>query len=75
MNLFEVADAPWLNSPAGTLENPVEVTSTLPTRIVGATDPDDDSIVCWGLLEEGKPPLQIGGEWFVLKRTGEAAHH
>ena len=31
----------------------------------GATDPDDDSIVHWGRVEAGKPPIKIGEEWFV----------
>lgn len=43
------------------------VTSSMPYRIVGATDPDDDSIVHWGRVEAGKPPVKIGEEWFVHK--------
>ena len=51
----------------GTKESPVVVTSSMPYRIVGATDPDDDSIVHWGRVEAGKPPVKIGEEWFVHK--------
>lgn len=72
--LFE-QDLQWLNVPVGTLANPVQVTSTLASRIVGATDIDDDSIIHWGLVEEGKPPVKIGEEYFVLKRTASDAHH
>lgn len=40
-------------------------------RIVGVPDPEDDSLVWWGSLEEGQPAKQIveGGEFFVLKRV------
>ena len=55
--------------PLGTQANPVQVASTLTSRIVGATDVDDDSIIHWGLVEEGKPPVKIGEEYFVLKRS------
>ena len=61
--------------PFGTKESPCVVTSTLPYRIVGATDPDDDSIIYWGRLEEGAPAMKIGEEWFVHKRIHEDAHH
>jgi len=56
----------------------VQVVSTLSQRVVGATDVDDDSIVHWGLVEEGKPPVKIGEEYFVLKRLadgGGGGHH
>jgi cytochrome c oxidase subunit 5b len=78
--LFE-ADLGWLGAPLGTKDNPVQVTSSLASRIVGATDPDDDSIIHWGLVEEGKGPVQIGDEWFALKRVrdagagGHGGHH
>ena len=38
--------------------------------VIGSADPDDDSLVWWGIIEEGQPPKQIidGGEFFVLKR-------
>jgi len=55
------------SQPNGTKESPVVVTSSMPYRIVGATDPDDDSIVHWGRVEAGKPPVKIGEEWFVHK--------
>ena len=57
----------FLKQPNGTKEAPVVVTSSMPYRIVGATDPDDDSIVHWGRVEAGKPPVKIGEEWFVHK--------
>ena len=59
----------WLDQPFGTETNPVEVPSEHESRIVGVPDPDDDSIVWWGLIEAGQPPKQIieGGEFFVLK--------
>jgi cytochrome c oxidase subunit 5b len=53
--------------PNGTQENPVVVTSVMPWRVVGATDPDDDSIVHWGRVDAGEPPTKIGEEWFVHK--------
>jgi cytochrome c oxidase subunit 5b len=69
----------WLDAPYGTAEHPVEVTSAFAERIVGVTDPDDDSLVWWGFVEEGQAPKQIieGGEYFVLKRVAEsgATHH
>lgn len=67
-------DFKWLDTPFGTLENPVQVTSSLPSRIVGATDAMDDSIIHWGLVEEGKGPVQIGEEFFVLKRVKDDHH-
>lgn len=68
----------WLDAPWGTEENPVEVPSTFAERIVGVPDPDDDSLVWWGLIEDGQPPKQVieGGEFFVLKKLpGQASHH
>lgn len=61
----------------GTQENPVKVTSIADSRIVGATDEDDDSIVHWGLVRAGAPPVKIGQEWFTLLRIHEAGeeHH
>ena len=61
----------------GTLANPVVVTSGYATRIVGATDGDDDSIIHWGVVKEGEPPMKIGEEYFVLTRDAgaEASHH
>lgn len=57
----------FLSAPNGTKEEPCVVTSSMPYRIVGATDPDDDSIVHWGRVEAGKPAVKIGEEWFVHK--------
>eukprot|EP00887_Chlorella_sp_A99_P003390 scaffold7.g3390.t1 len=67
----------WLDAPFGTEENPVVVTSELSERIVGCVDPDDDSLVWWGIIEEGQPPKQIveGGEFFVLKRIPSSGGH
>lgn len=69
----------WLDAPRGTEDNPVEVTSAFSERIVGVTDLDDDSLVWWGVIEEGQPPKQIieGGEYFVLKRIEDptGGHH
>ena len=66
-----------LDAPFGTEDKPVEVTSTFSERIVGVPDPYDDSIVWWGNIHEGDPPKQIveGGEFFILKRTGDSAGH
>lgn len=60
----------WLSAPFGTVDKPVEVTSFNSERIVGVPDPDDDSIVVWGIVKENEPPKQLveGGEYFVLKR-------
>ena len=65
-------EAPW-----GTESNPVEVTSSLHERIVGVPDPYDDSIIWWGVIEEGQPPKQIvdTGEFFVLKRVSDSEGH
>ena len=57
----------FLKQPNGTKESPVVVTSSMPYRVVGATDPDDDTIVHCGRVEAGKPPVKIGSEWFVHK--------
>ena len=61
-------------APKGTKESPCVVTSEMDYRVVGVTDPDDDSIVIWGRLEEGKGPMLIGDEWFVHKRVGGGGH-
>lgn len=57
----------------------MEVTSEFEERIVGVPDPDDDSLVWWGVIKEGEPPKQIveGGEFFVLKRlpASGGGHH
>ena len=45
--------------------------SLLPERIIGVTDPDDDTLVIWGIVREGEPPKQLvaGGEFFTLARV------
>lgn len=67
----------WLDAPFGTETIPVEVTSEFEERIVGVPDPDDDSLVWWGVIKEGEPPKQIveGGEFFVLKRLRSSGGH
>jgi cytochrome c oxidase subunit 5b len=68
----------WLDAPWGTEDSPVQVTSTVAERIVGVPDPDDDSLVWWGVIKDGEPPKQIieGGEFFVLKKIeGGGGHH
>lgn len=60
----------WLDSPFGTEENPVEVTSEFSERVIGVPDAEDDSTIWWGTLKAGDPPTQIteNGEFFVLKQ-------
>ena len=67
----------WLDAPFGTETNPVEVTSEFEERIVGVPDPDDDSLVWWGVIKDGEPPKQIieDGEFFVLKRLPSTGGH
>jgi len=65
----------FTRAPKGTKESPCVVTSEMEYRVVGVTDPDDDSIVIWGRLEEGKGPMLIGDEWFVHKRVGGGGGH
>jgi cytochrome c oxidase subunit 5b len=68
----------WLDAPFGTEDNPTVVPSSFSERIVGVPDPEDDSTVWWGIIEEGQPPKQIveGGEFFVLKKIeGAGGHH
>lgn len=74
VDIFEEA---WLSAPPGTPERPVEVTSVFSERIVGVTDPHDDSEVIWGLIKEGEPPRQLvpGGEFFILKRLPGGPEH
>lgn len=43
----------WLDAPYGTETSPVEVTSAFSERIVGVTDPDDDSLVRVFAVEYG----------------------
>ena len=65
----------FLRAPTGTEESPCVVESTMEYRVVGSPDPDDDSIIHWGRLEEGAPPMKIGSEWFVHKRVPGGGHH
>ncbi|CEF96683.1 Cytochrome c oxidase, subunit Vb [Ostreococcus tauri] len=65
----------FLRAPQGTEESPCVVESTMEYRVVGSPDPDDDSIIHWGRLEEGAPPMKIGSEWFVHKRVAGGGHH
>ncbi|GAB4815596.1 hypothetical protein N2152v2_002642 [Parachlorella kessleri] len=67
----------WLDAPFGTEDNPVVVPSAYSERVVGVPDPDDDSLVWWGVIEEGQAPKQIieGGEFFVLKKIAESGGH
>lgn len=58
----------------GTPDNPVQVTSSFDSRIVGATDPDDDMIVHWDEVKAGESPKKIGAEWFVLRKDEEEHH-
>jgi len=43
----------------GTEDNPIVVPSLLPERIIGVTDPEDDTLVIWGIVREGEPPKQV----------------
>jgi hypothetical protein len=43
----------------GTADNPIEVPSLLPERIIGVTDPLDDTLVIWSIVREGEPPRQL----------------
>jgi hypothetical protein len=43
----------------GTADNPIVVPSLLPERIIGVTDPEDDTLVIWGIIREGEPPKQV----------------
>eukprot|EP00803_Ostreobium_quekettii_P011632 evm.model.scf_2875.1 EVM.evm.TU.scf_2875.1 scf_2875:3124-7815(-) len=67
VSLFEEE---WLSAPFGTIDKPVQVTSFNTERIVGVPDPDDDSIVVWGIIRENEPPKQLveNGEYFILKK-------
>lgn len=55
----------------GTEDNPIVVPSLLGERIIGVTDPQDDTLVIWGIVREGEPPKQLvaGGEFFTLKKV------
>lgn len=55
----------------GTAEAPIVVPSVEAERIIGVTDPEDDTLVIWGILRENDPPRQLveGGEFYVLQRV------
>ncbi len=40
-------------------------------RIIGVTDPEDDTLVIWGIIRDGEPPKQLvaGGEFFTLSQV------
>lgn len=72
----DVWDEAWAYEPRfGTEDNPIQVPALLSERIIGVTDPDDDTLVIWGIVREGEPPKQLvaGGEFFVLKRVPHIA--
>ena len=53
----------------GTEEDPIMVPSLEVERIIGVTDPEDDTLVVWGILKAGEPPRQFieNGEFYVLQ--------
>lgn len=53
----------------GTEDDPISVPSLEPERIIGVTDPEDDTLVVWGILKAGEPPRQFieNGEFYVLQ--------
>ncbi|GLI61211.1 hypothetical protein VaNZ11_003503 [Volvox africanus] len=53
----------------GTEDDPIVVPSLEPERIIGVTDPEDETLVVWGILKEGEAPRQFveNGEFYVLK--------
>jgi cytochrome c oxidase subunit 5b len=55
----------------GTAATPIHVPSVDSERIIGVVDPEDDTLVLWGIIKEGEPPKQLvqGGEFFVLRRA------
>jgi hypothetical protein len=68
----DIWDEVWAYEPRfGTVENPIQVPALLSERIIGVTDPEDDTLVIWGIIREGEPPKQLvaGGEFFVLQRV------
>lgn len=36
----------------GTEDNPIQVPALLSERIIGVTDPEDDTLVIWGIIRE-----------------------
>ncbi|KAI8474606.1 MAG: hypothetical protein J3K34DRAFT_407573 [Monoraphidium minutum] len=68
----DIWDEAWAHEPRfGTEDNPIIVPSLLAERIIGVTDPHDDTLVIWGIVREGEPPKQLvaGGEFFTLSRV------
>lgn len=68
----DIWDEAWAHEPRfGTEDNPIVVPSLLPERIIGVTDPDDDTLVIWGIIREGEGPKQLvaGGEFFTLQKV------
>ncbi|KIZ04532.1 cytochrome c oxidase subunit 4,13 kD [Monoraphidium neglectum] len=68
----DIWDEAWAYEPRfGTEDNPIVVPSLLAERIIGVTDPQDDTLVIWGIVREGEPPKQLvaGGEFFTLSRV------
>lgn len=68
----DIWDEAWAYEPRfGTEDNPIVVPSLLAERIIGVTDPHDDTLVIWGIVREGEPPKQLvaGGEFFTLTRV------
>lgn len=68
----DVWDEAWAYEPRfGTETDPIVVPALLSERIIGVTDPDDDTLVIWGVVREGEPPKQLvpGGEFFSLRRV------
>lgn len=66
----DIWDEAWAYEPRfGTEDNPILVPSLLSERIIGVTDPEDDTLVIWGIIRQGEPPKQLvaGGEFFSLK--------
>lgn len=55
----------------GTEEDPIIVPSLEAERIIGVTDPEDETLVVWGILKDGEPPRQFveNGEFYVLKHV------
>lgn len=53
----------------GTEEDPIMVPSLENERIIGVTDPEDETLVVWGILKADEGPRQFieGGEFYVLK--------
>eukprot|EP00882_Tetradesmus_deserticola_P001003 GHRQ01001086.1.p1 GENE.GHRQ01001086.1~~GHRQ01001086.1.p1 ORF type:complete len:162 (+),score=67.08 GHRQ01001086.1:129-614(+) len=68
----DIWDEAWAYEPRfGTEDSPIQVPALLGERIIGVTDPEDDTLVIWGVIREGEPPKQLvaGGEFFVLKKV------